>query len=144
MEAFRKTVLDVLAVTAAIVLLGVLGINRSPSNPVTVHLIGAAAPKVQAIVIGAKWCSPCRTLERSIRDEMPKDGWKLAEASDDPAKREAAHVVFDKREDAATIAKYKVESYPTTIIVRDGKEVKRFVGVIKPSDLAEAFNTAGK
>ena len=71
-------------------------------------------------------CPPCRTM-RPLMADLRKAGY--------PVK------TIDIQADEAAAAKYSVNAVPTVIIVdRDGAELKRFMGVQDPNDIAKAFN----
>ena len=74
------------------------------------------------IDFNADWCGPCRML-RPILDE-------LAEESDD---FKIVSINVDDNEDLAI--EYKVSSIPCLVAVKDGKEVKRSVGVVPKSEI---------
>lgn len=65
----------------------------------------------------ATWCMPCKMMVPALND--------VAEELNGKAK--VAKVDVDQHQLLA--AKYNVRSIPTLILLRDGKEVKRFVGV---------------
>ncbi len=65
----------------------------------------------------ATWCMPCKMMVPALND--------VAEELNGKAK--VAKVDVDQHQSLA--AKYNVRSIPTLILLRDGKEVKRFVGV---------------
>ena len=65
----------------------------------------------------ADWCGPCRMMSPiidEIADEMG-EGIKVGKIN------------VDDNQDLAM--KYNVMSIPTIVIIKDGKEIKRFVGV---------------
>ena len=74
------------------------------------------------IDFNADWCGPCRML-KPILDE-------IAEESDD---FKIVSINVDDNEDLAI--EYKVSSIPCLVAVKDGKEVKRSVGVIPKSEI---------
>ncbi|MDR1745258.1 MAG: thioredoxin [Planctomycetota bacterium] len=65
----------------------------------------------------APWCPPCRMQGPIVE--------KLADSFD--GKAVIAKVNVDEQANAA--AKYGVSNIPTLVILKDGKEVKRFVGL---------------
>ncbi len=78
----------------------------------------------------APWCPPCRMQGPIVE--------KLADSFD--GKAVVAKVNTDEQALAAT--KFGVNSIPTLVIMKDGKEVKRFVGLQQEEVLAgelEAF-----
>jgi thioredoxin 1 len=65
----------------------------------------------------AEWCMPCKMMTPILNDvaaEAP-DGVKVAKLNVDHAKQ--------------TAAKFNVRSIPTIIVFKNGKEIKRIVGV---------------
>lgn len=90
---------------------------------------GAAISKgISLVDFWATWCPPCRMQGPIIE--------KLAETLD--GKAMVAKVDVDQNNEVA--GKYDVSSIPTLIIFKDGKEVKRFVGVQQEVALADAVN----
>mgnify|MGYP006292170105 CR=1 FL=1 len=77
----------------------------------------------------APWCGPCRTQTPIIE--------ALAEKVD-----EGISVTKVNVDDAPqTAERYRVMSIPTLIILKDGEEVQRFVGVQKEGDLLSALKS---
>gem|GEM_PF-1185775 len=64
----------------------------------------------------AAWCAPCRTI-----------GAVLAGLVDDYAGR-ARFVAVDVDREQVLAQRFQVRSMPTLVLMRDGKEVGRFVG----------------
>jgi len=65
----------------------------------------------------AEWCMPCKMMApilNEVANEVP-DGVKVCKLNVDQAKQ--------------TAAKFNVRSIPTMIVFKNGKEVKRIVGV---------------
>lgn len=69
----------------------------------------------------APWCMPCKMMIPILNE--------LAENQD----HNAIVTKLNVDENQQTAAKYGVRSIPTTIVFKNGKEIKRFVGV-KPVD----------
>lgn len=71
----------------------------------------------------AVWCGPCRVMEPVI-EELKKelDG-----------KVEVVEIDVDEKPEEAS--KYGVMSIPTYIVLKDGKEVGRRIGVTSKEDL---------
>lgn len=76
----------------------------------------------------AAWCGPCRLISPIID--------KLSEAYKDKAL--IGKVDVDNNPDIAM--KYGVRSIPTIVILKDGKEVKRHVGVTTQANLAKLID----
>lgn len=77
----------------------------------------------------APWCPPCRMQGPIVE--------KLADSFD--GKAVVAKVNTDEEAVAAT--KFGVASIPTLVIMKDGKEVKRFVGLQQEEVLASELNS---
>jgi thioredoxin 1 len=75
----------------------------------------------------APWCAPCRLQEPIIR--------KLADQFDGRAS--IATVNIDGTREMAS--KLGIQSIPTLILFRNGKEVQRFVGLQSEGTLSEAL-----
>lgn len=78
----------------------------------------------------ADWCMPCKLLAptmNEIADEF-QGRVKVGKLDVDSAKQ--------------TAAKYGVSSIPTVILFKNGKEIKRFVGVKPRSVYSNALNVA--
>ena len=76
----------------------------------------------------AAWCGPCRLIAPIID--------KLSEEYKDKAL--IGKVDVDHNPDVAM--KYGVRSIPTIVILKDGKEVKRHVGVTTQANLAKLID----
>jgi thioredoxin 1 len=71
---------------------------------------------VEVKQFSASWCQPCKMLT-PIMNEIKGE---ISEAS-------FRHIDVDQNGDLAS--KYGVRGVPTVVIEKDGKEVKRFVGM---------------
>ena len=78
---------------------------------------------------------------KAIKAEMPKDGWKLAEATN-AEEAKAAHIIFDYRPEQ--INNQKLTKFPTIIFFKDGVEVRRIEQLISPEDIAKNYNEVGE
>lgn len=76
----------------------------------------------------APWCPPCRMQGPIVE--------KLAESFD--GKAVVAKVNVDEEAQSAT--KFGVSNIPTLVILKDGKEVKRFVGLQQEAELASVLD----
>ena len=65
------------------------------------------------LLFSASWCGPCQTL-KPIMEQVSKT---------------IPVTKIDVDTDAQTVSDYGVRSVPTVILVKDGREVKRFTGV---------------
>ena len=73
----------------------------------------------------AGWCSGCKQLD-PVMDQVAKQG-----------------IVVNKMDVDYTpdvTVKYKVQSIPTVILVRDGQEVKRFTGARSINEVMNFYN----
>ena len=74
------------------------------------------------IDFNADWCGPCKMLGPILES--------VAESRDD---MKFVSVNIDEEEDLAT--EYNVFSIPCLVYIKDGKEIKRNVGLLSKSDL---------
>lgn len=93
------------------------------------NFLTAVSEGVTLVDFWAPWCPPCRAQGPIVE--------KLAESFD--GKAVVAKVNVDEEGEAAS--KFGVSSIPTLVVLKDGKEVKRFVGLQSESDLSDALNT---
>ncbi len=85
--------------------------------------------RVVLVDFWAEWCMPCKMMTPILND--------VVNEVDDKIK--ICKLNVDSQQQLAS--KYGVRSIPTLIILKNGKEVKRFVGV-KPKDfLISQLNT---
>lgn len=76
----------------------------------------------------ATWCPPCRAQGPIVE--------KIAETYDG----KAVIAKLDVDAEGQTAAKYGVSSIPTLVLLKDGKEVRRFVGLQQERELADALD----
>lgn len=76
----------------------------------------------------AAWCGPCRMMHPII-DEL---------AAEFAGKATIGKIDVDNEGELAE--KFGVQSIPTLVILKNGVEQKRFVGVTQKTKLAEALN----
>ena len=69
----------------------------------------------------ATWCGPCK-MQRPILENLSKD-YKI--------------VSVDTDENEELAYQYKVMSIPCMVLIKDGKEVKRMVGLHSKEDIKE-------
>lgn len=72
----------------------------------------------------ADWCGPCKMFSPIVE--------AVAEENEDI---KVVKIDVDNAQDLAM--KYQVMSIPTTVVIKDGKEVNRVVGMVSKSDLIE-------
>lgn len=87
---------------------------------------------VTLVDFGAPWCGPCRSQEPVITE--------LEAAYQDRAS--VLKVDIDDQRDLAL--RYKVQSIPTLIVFKNGREFKRFVGLQSRKTLAGFLDKALK
>jgi len=76
----------------------------------------------------AEWCGPCKMIEPDID----------ALAEEYSGKAQVAKVDVDQQPGLAQ--EFGVQSIPTLLVIKDGEEVKRFVGATKKPELAKALD----
>ncbi len=85
------------------------------------------ADGVSLIDFWAEWCGPCRMMT-PILDDV---------AEDFEGRAKVFKVNVDDAQELA--AKFSVSSIPTLLVLKNGAEVKRFVGVTQKTELAKAL-----
>ncbi len=83
---------------------------------------------VSVIDFWAAWCGPCR-LQAPIMEDL--------------ARRYAGRAVIAKVDvdaDGRLAESYDIRNIPTVVIFKDGKEIKRFIGVTDENNLAHVVN----
>lgn len=85
---------------------------------------------VTLIDFWAEWCGPCRAITPIINEL----------ASDYEGSVTIAKVNIDNEVNLAQ--KFGVSSIPTLLILKDGEESKRFVGVTPKAELSKAIDAA--
>jgi thioredoxin 1 len=78
----------------------------------------------------AEWCNPCKIVAPTI-DEL---------AQQYEGKAKVAKVDVDSQGELAQ--QYNVSSIPTLLIMKDGAEANRFIGITSKDDLAKAIDAA--
>ena len=79
------------------------------------------------VVFYSKTCGPCKMLRFVLKDiSKDVDGVSIGE------------IDFDANNDAT--AKYKVESYPTLLLFKNGEEVKRVKGLQQKPKVLQMIN----
>jgi thioredoxin 1 len=76
----------------------------------------------------ARWCGPCRALAPAL-DELARD-----------VAGRARIVKVDVDENPDLARRYDISSIPCLVIFRDGREVRRIVGLMPKARIAEALD----
>jgi len=85
---------------------------------------------VTLVDFNANWCAPCKAQEPIIK--------KLITVY-----QNRASIIEINIDDHRTLAtKYMVQSIPTLILFKDGKEIKRFVGLQSETTIAKSLDAA--
>lgn len=90
----------------------------------------AVAEGTTLIDFWAEWCGPCKMIAPMI-DEL---------ASEYEGKAKVVKINIDNEGDLA--ARFSVNSIPTLLIIKDGEEAKRFIGVTPKSEISAALDSA--
>ncbi len=83
---------------------------------------------VTLLDFSAQWCAPCKAQEPIIKN--------LIYVYEDRAS--IIEINIDENRELAT--KHMVQSIPTLIIFKDGKEIKRFVGLQTENTIAKSLD----
>lgn len=85
---------------------------------------------VSLMDFSASWCAPCKAQGPIIKNVADKFKNRAS----------IIEVDIDSNRDLAT--KYMVQSIPTLIIFKDGKEIKRFVGLQTENTISKSLENA--
>lgn len=92
-----------------------------------------AAGKLVFVDVGAYWCPPCRKLDEEVF-VRPEVGEALGE------RFIALHVDAEKGEGPELVARYRVQAYPTLLVLAEGGlEKGRVVDALAPAELLAAL-----
>lgn len=84
--------------------------------------------KVPVLVdFNADWCGPCRML-RPILDNLAQE------------KEDIKIVSIDVDEEDELAEEYQVSSIPCLVVIKDGKEINRHIGLISQDEIERLFN----
>lgn len=104
----------------------------SAAAPLTTQTFDAAvAEGITLIDFWAEWCGPCKMVAPTV-DEL---------AAEYEGKAKVVKINID--EEGALAERFAVNSIPTLLIVKDGEEAKRFIGVTPKSKLSAALDELG-
>ena len=88
--------------------------------------------KTVLVDFSASWCGPCKAMEPVIGEMVNKYEGKAT----------IMEIDIDKQRTLAT--DYMVQSIPTLILFKDGREVKRLVGLQPAATIEQSLNDALK
>lgn len=90
----------------------------------------AVSSGVTLVDFWAEWCGPCKMIA-PVLDEI---------AGEYTGRARVAKVNIDNEQDLA--ARYRVNSIPTLLVIKDGQEKGRMVGVQPKAKIAAALDSA--
>ena len=79
----------------------------------------------QLLYFSAPWCGPCKSFGPTM-DRVAGEGIPVSKINIDY--------------DATAPTKYNIKSVPTVVLVQNGQEVKRFVGVKSHQEVMSFYN----
>ena len=86
-----------------------------------------SAPDVQLLDFSAGYCAPCQQMV-PILQRMEQAGFPIRQ--------------LDIAEDPELTKRFSVDRIPTLVLLVEGKEVRRFVGLTSEDELRRAMNKA--
>lgn len=121
-----KHYIIVAALTFYISFYTLLGFAREPNR---IDFLMSTKPKTKLVIFSANWCLPCRM----IHQWMVEDGT----IKDLISKYDVEHYDFDR--DKNVRRKYDVNRIPTIIVLKEGVEKARKIGVSSGKKGLESF-----
>lgn len=88
----------------------------------------SVASGITLVDFWAEWCAPCRMMGPILDEITQRYGEKV----------KIGKVDVDSEMQLAQA--FGISSIPTLLIVKDGQEMKRFIGVTPPTELAKAID----
>ena len=85
---------------------------------------------VSLMDFSANWCAPCKAQESVIKNVADK------------FKNRASIIEVDIDDNRDLATKFMVQSIPTLIIFKNGKEIKRFVGLQTENTISKSLENA--
>ena len=89
--------------------------------------VSSSTPDVQLLDFSASYCGPCQQMV-PILQSMGREGFPVRQ--------------IDISSDPELTKRFNVERIPTLVLLVDGREVKRFVGLTSGDELRQAMNKA--
>ena len=85
---------------------------------------------VTLVDFNADWCAPCKALEPIIKNLIKQ------------YENRAAIIEINIDEHRTLATQYMVQSIPTLIIFKEGKEIKRFIGLQSETTITKSLDEA--
>ena len=131
----KQVVTYALFVVLIITMAGCSGERKKEGEPMSTHEVeltdanfdAETSEGVVLVDFWAPWCGPCRTQGPIVK--------KIADAMAGKAKVGKCNV----DETPKSAERFGIRSIPTLIILKDGKEVERFVGVQQEAELVASL-----
>jgi thiol-disulfide isomerase/thioredoxin len=86
-------------------------------------------PEIQLLDFGASYCQPCQQMV-PILQSMAKVGFPVRQ--------------IDITEEHELARRYRIDRIPTLVLLVEGREVKRFIGLTDEAELRQAMNVAAR
>lgn len=84
--------------------------------------------KIVLLDFWASWCGPCRMLSPIVDEVSDELGDSI----------KVGKINVDEEPDLAS--KYQIMSIPTLVVIKEGKEIKRSVGVVSKDEIKNLLN----